>query len=136
MEMTLRPMNGTEHFYCYAQSQQLSMQTGLIGHLRADFGSSGKQFFSTFFDFRESLKSDGFRLEFDDVINALRDNPEYGGILTDRSTMDAFCRKHPESCVEEDRQYGFRADTEHYSYMIRVNPHKGECDSSFFLYWQ
>lgn len=134
MEMTLRPMTGTEHFYCYSQSQQLSMQTGLIGHLRADFGSTGKQFFSTFFDFRDSLKSEDFRMEFDDVINALRDDSQYGGILTDRKAMAAFCRKHPESCVEYDRQYGFRADTEHYSYMIRVNPHKGEYNLYCYCY--
>lgn len=134
MEMTLRPMTGTESFYCYAQSQQLSMQTGLIGHLRADFGSTGKEFYSAFFDFRESLKSEDFRAEFDDVINAMRDSPEYGGILKDRSSMASYCRKYPESCVEYDRQYGFRADTEHYSYLIRVNPHSGEYNLYCYCY--
>lgn len=134
MDMTLRPMTGTEHFYCYAQSQQLSMQTGLIGHLRADFGSNGNGFFSTFFDFRDSLKSDDFKAEFDDVINTLRENPEYGGILKSRGTMNSYCYKHPESVIEDDRQYGFRADTEHYSYMIRVNPHKGEYNLYCYCY--
>ena len=42
-----------QRLYTYANSQQISMQTGLIGHLRADFGSNGKQFFSSFFDFRK-----------------------------------------------------------------------------------
>ena len=105
MELTFRPMAITEHAYCFAQSHQISTQAGLIGHLRADFGSMGTGFFSTFFDFRESLKSDAFKVEFDDVINTLREDPQYGGILKSRGVMNAYCHKHPESCVEADRQY-------------------------------
>ena len=43
-EMILRPMTLAERNYSYTQSQQLIMQTGCIGHLRADFGGNGKQF--------------------------------------------------------------------------------------------
>lgn len=134
MDMTLRPMTATEHAYCFASSRQISMQTGLIGHLRADFGSNGNGFFSTFFDFRNSLKSDDFKAEFDDVINGLRENPVYGGILKNRGAMNSYCYKHPESAIEADQQYGFRADTDHYSYMIRVNPHKGEYNLYCYCY--
>ena len=52
--MELRPMSKEEMLYCYAQSQQISMQTGLIGHLRGDMDSNGQGFFTTFFDFRSS----------------------------------------------------------------------------------
>ena len=72
MDMTLRPMFPAERNYCYSQSQQISMQTGLIGYLRADMDSNGKGFFSTWNDFRADLKSEDFKLEFDDVINELR----------------------------------------------------------------
>lgn len=34
-EMILRPMTMAERIYSYTQSQQLIMQTGCIGHLRA-----------------------------------------------------------------------------------------------------
>jgi len=44
MEMTVRPLTSQEISYCYAQSQQLTMQTGSIGYLRADFDSNGKNF--------------------------------------------------------------------------------------------
>lgn len=44
-EMTLRPMTAAEQMYSYSQSQQISMQTGLIGYLRADMDNSGKVFF-------------------------------------------------------------------------------------------
>lgn len=134
MELTLKPMTQAEQAYCYTQSQQICMQTGLIGHLRADFGSNGTGFYSTFFDFRESLKSDDFRAEFDEVINALREDKQYGGILTNRTAMSKFCHKHPGSSIEPDFNYGFRADTDHYSYMLRVNPHKGEYNLYCYCY--
>ena len=44
MDMTIRAMTPEERNYCYSQSQQISMQTGLIGHLRGDMGSNGKGF--------------------------------------------------------------------------------------------
>jgi len=102
MELTLRPMTHAEQAYCYTQSQQICMQTGLIRHLRADFGSNGTGFYSTFFDFRDSLKSDDFKAEFDEVINALREDKQYGGILTNRTAMSKFCHKHPGSSIEPD----------------------------------
>ena len=56
-EMTMRAMTPSEHNYCYTQSRQISMQSGLIGHLRADMGSDGGAFYSSFFDFQPELKT-------------------------------------------------------------------------------
>lgn len=131
-EMTLRPIFPTERNYSYAQSQQISMQTGLIGYLRADFGSNGKGFFSTWNDFRESLKSEDFKLEFDEVINELRKD---GNLLHDRSTLSRCCHRTPDSSYRNDRnEYGFRADTDHYSYVMRLNPNKGEYNLYCYCY--
>ena len=44
-ELKIRPLTEEERKYTYAQSMQLDGQTGNIGYLRGDFGSSGKQFF-------------------------------------------------------------------------------------------
>ena len=99
MDMTIRAMTPAERNYGYAQSQQISMQTGLIGHLRADMDSNGKGFFSTFFDFRADLKTEDFKAEFDKVINALRFDENYGGALKDRSALAAYCRRTPESSL-------------------------------------
>lgn len=127
MEMTIRPITTQEKSYCYAQSQQLTMQTGSIGYLRADFDSNGKNFYSTWFDHRKELKSDAFKSEFDDVINALRENPEYGGILKSRTDMTAYCRKNALAFEGSyTTEYGVRVDTDHYSYLLRMNPTKGD----------
>lgn len=134
MELTVRPMTQAEQAYCYSQSQQISSQTGLIGHLRADFGSTGTGFFSNFFDFRESLKSEDFKADFDEVINALREDKRFGGILTSRDAMRRYCNKHSDSSIEVGYNYGFRADTAHYSYMLRVTPKRGEYNIYCYCY--
>ena len=131
--MELRPMSKEEMLYCYAQSQQISMQTGLIGHLRGDMDSDGQGFFTTFFDFRDSLKTEKFKAEFDTVINALRKDPEYQQCLGNRGKLRAFCYAHPESRIQSDRDdYGFRVNTDAYSYLVRLNPNRGEYN--FYVY--
>ena len=134
MDLTLRPMTQAEQAYCYSQSQQISGQTGLIGHLRADFGSNGTGFFSNFFDFRKDLKAEDFKAEFDEVINALREDQRFGGILAGRTAMSKYCHKHPGSSIEPGYNYGFRADTAHYSYLLRVTPKKGEYNLYCYCY--
>jgi len=49
-DFTLRPLTVPERKYTYTQSSQLQGQTGNIGYLRGDFGSSGDQFYTTWFD--------------------------------------------------------------------------------------
>ena len=55
--MDYRVLTEAERKYTFSQSQQLSMQTGLIGYLRADFGSNGNEFWTTWNDFRKDLKT-------------------------------------------------------------------------------
>lgn len=133
-EMILRPMTLAERNYSYTQSQQLIMQTGCIGHLRADFGSNGKQFFSSWDDHRADLKSDTFKHELDEVINALREDEKYGYLLKNRGYLSSNCWRTPGCSFGNDREYGFRADTPHYSYMLRLNPNKGEYNIYCYCY--
>ena len=109
MDMEMKTMLPDERKYTYRQSQQISMQTSFIGYLRADFGSSGKEFYSSWNDFRKDLKTDEFKAEFDNVINSLREND---GILSGRGVMSKHCYDTPESAFENDREeYGVRVDT-------------------------
>lgn len=112
--MDYRVLTEAERKYTFSQSQQLSMQTGLIGYLRADFGSNGNEFWTTWNDFRKDLKTDEFKTEFDDVINGLRD----GDVLSGRKSMSSYCYSTPDSSFNDDRNhYGIRLDTEKYSYL-------------------
>ena len=133
-EMILRPMTLAERNYSYTQSQQLIMQTGCIGHLRADFGSDNKHFYSSWNDHRADLKSEDFKHEFEEVINTLRGEEKYGAVFKNRGALLSLCIRTPESSFENGKEYGFRADTDHYSYMFRLNPGKGEYNIYCYCY--
>lgn len=134
--MEQRPMNQDEHIYSYSQSQQISMQTGLIGYLRADMGSSGSEFWSTWNDFRKDLKTDEFKSEFDEVINSLRDND----FLKNRRALESYYHQHPEArfdgseIAKSMKYFGVRVDTKNYSYLMRLTPRKGEYNMYCYCY--
>ena len=134
MDMTIRPMTPQERMYSYTQSQQIMGQTGCIGHLRGDMDSSGTGFFSSWDDHDRELKTDAFKAELDDAVNAMRFDPQYGGVLKDRRSLGTYCHQHPESSFGNDREYGFRADTAQYSYLMRLNPNPGEYNLYIYCY--
>lgn len=131
--MEIRAMTQEEQKYTYQQSTQLEGQTGSIGYLRGDFANSGYGFYTTWFDTRGYRKTEEFSAEFDTVINALREDQ---GILHNRYDMKAFARQYPDSAFEGNcgTEYGFRADTEQYAYLIRCNPVKGDYNFYCFCY--
>lgn len=129
--MDFRVMKPAERNYTYSQSQQISMQTGCIGHLRADMDSNGEGFFSSWDDFRKDLKTQEFKDEFDAVINELR---KEAGILHNRGALSKFCFSTPDSSFGNDREYGVRVDMEKYAYLMRLNPHKGEYNLYCYCY--
>ena len=136
MDMSFRAATPSERNYAYSQSQQIAMQTGSIGHLRGDMDSNGKGFFTSWDDFRKDLKTDEFKAEFDNVINALRFDAQYGGVLKDRSSLTSYCYSHPESGFDASycTEYAFRADTEKYAYILRLNPTKGDYNLYCYCY--
>jgi hypothetical protein len=129
--MDFSVMKPEERNYTYSQSQQISMQTGCIGHLRADMDSNGEGFFSSWDDFRKDLKTQEFKDELDAVINELRED---GGILHNRGALSKFCFSTPDSSFGNDREYGVRVDTEKYAYLMRLNPYKGEYNLYCYCY--
>ena len=68
MDFSIRTATPAEQMYSYSQSGQIEAQTGCIGHLRADFGSDGNSFYSSWADHNASLKDQAFKDEFDHLI--------------------------------------------------------------------
>ena len=125
IELSIRPTTKTEDMYTYTQSSQIQGQTGCIGHLRADMDTNGEGFFSSWDDHRGYLKTEQFKEEFNEVINALRFGKE-DAFLKNRSALAQYCWNQPEARMyTEEENYGFRVDTDNYSYMMRLNPTKG-----------
>ena len=132
MEYEKRAAIETEDKYTFSQSQQISGQTGLIGYLRADMDTNGNGFFSTWNDYNEKLKTQEFKEEFDEVINSLR---EEGDILHNRKALAGYCYSNPQARMKTvDEYYGVRVDTDKYSYLLRLNPNKGEYNLYCYCY--
>ena len=127
-----RAMIEAEDKYTFRQSSQISSQTGLIGYLRADMDTDGNGFFSSWNDYRKDLKTDEFKQEFDEVINSLR---EEGDILHNRKDLAYYCYTNPQSKMETEQDYyGVRVDTDKYTYLLRLNPNKGEYNLYCYCY--
>lgn len=135
MELNLNPMSKLEQQYSYSHNEQVDAATRCLGHLRGDMGSTGNAFFFTWFDHCGELKTQAFKSEFDEVINALRFDKQYHGILSSRSAMSSYCYQHPECSYGPDvREHGVRIDTEGYSYLLRLNPSPGEYNFYCYCY--
>jgi hypothetical protein len=132
MELTFQTATPSERLYTARQSTQIAGQTGSIGHLRADMGEDGKGFFTKWQSYRENLDTEEFQQEFEGVLNALVGDGQYGGFLKSRDAMRDFCQEHPESGFNDGFAFGFRVDTAQYSYLIRLQPYKGE--ENLFIY--
>lgn len=130
--MKIRAITLEEWKYTFKQSQQLTGMTGCIGYLRGDFGKSGSEFYSTWFDLRKELKTEEFKRRLDTVINNLRSDAQ--GLLKDYSGMKEYVRQYPASHLEMEycTQYGFRIDFGKYVYLLRCNIQKN--DYNFYCY--
>lgn len=135
INVNIRPMTKTERMYCYTQSTQIMAQTGCIGHMVADMDTNGEGFYSKWFDHCTHLKTDKFKEEFDELINELRFNEKYEGILKNRNSMSKYCLTRIEAVFDNDMcEFGFRADTEEYTYMLRLDIRKGENNLYCYCY--
>lgn len=136
MDMMIRAMTPAERMYSYTQSTQIMAQTGCIGHLRADMDTDGNGFFSSWDDHRGDLKTQAFKDEFDEIINALRFDDAFDGILKNRAGLSRYCNRHPEAGFSGNycEEYGFRADTREFSYMLRLNPNRGDYNLYCYCY--
>ena len=132
MDLDMRALTEKEDKYTFSNSMQISMQCGLIGHLRADMDSDGNGFFSNWEDYRKELKTDEFKDEFDKVINSLR---EEGDILYNRKSLAKYCYSSPQAKMNNEQDYyGVRVDTQKYAYLCRLNPNKGEYNLYCYCY--
>ena len=118
------PAKAEEKELFYSEEMK-DAQHGTIGHLRMDTGSSGKEFWTTWWPHNgNALTTEKFSNELDEVVNAMR-GP--GGPLHSLMDMQNFCRRFGgDAVVEEGRSYGFKLDTEDFRYMFRLTPSRGD----------
>ena len=57
-----------------------------------------------------------------------------GAILESRDALRKFCYGAPEASYGNDREWGIRVDTQEHSYLMRLNPNKGEYNLYCYCY--
>ena len=103
------PAHKEQHKFAYS-SEENDKVYKCIGHLRADFGRSGNEFWTSWWEHgNDGLKTQEFKDAFDEAINILRRTD--GDINHSRSAMDRYCWDFPAARESEDsNNYIFRMD--------------------------
>ena len=121
----LRPASPEEAGLFYALPPEKDTEFGTVGHLRADFGRHGTDFWTTWWPRGpEELNSQEFKREFDDLVNTLRET----GPLQSFNDMRRYCHEHggeiPGGICTQN--YGYIIETETHRYALRCNPQAGD----------
>lgn len=130
MNLNIREMLPNERDYAYTQSYQLMTQSGCITLMRGDFGNGGKTFYPDYEDQIKQYRTKEFATEFDSVIKEFYKV----GILADRDSMLEYCCARPDGRFMGNfsREYGYRVDTEKYTYLLRCI--LALSDNNFYCY--
>lgn len=120
--IALRPASREEAGLFYSELDEGKDEAlGTVGHLRLDFGSGGKEFWSTWWPHnRDQLNTPEFKQDLQEFVDALRES----GPLKNLAAMGAYCRQQGGAITEDGRSYGYIAETEHYRYCLRCTPYQ------------
>lgn len=74
--------------------------------------------------------------EIEGIINpdSRRNDAVCGAILSDRKLLFDFCHVNESAGFGNDREWGIRVNTKEYSYLMRLNPNKGEYSLYCYCY--
>ena len=128
----LRPASREEAGLFYSQvEEERDLQAGTVGHVRMDFGSSGKGFHHSWWPHNEDQFNTGeFKDDLQEVVDALRAD----GPLKDLSAMSTYCHQNGGAITQDGRSYGYIAETKHYRYCLRCTPSPGDYQGYLYCY--
>ena len=127
----VRPAQPEEVGAFFAQTPEQDALMGAIGHVRMDFGGSGKEFWHTWHPRgREELNSPEFKAELQQVVDKLQET-----VLKDLSPMHRFCCENGGDIPSGwSQNYAYVVETEHYEYCLRCNPVQGDYQAYLSCY--
>ena len=126
----LRPASREEAGLFYSNDERDEV-LGTVGHLRMDFGSGGKGFYHTWWPHNEDrFNTPEFKEALQEFVDAMRQN----GPLKNLAAMNTFCWHNVSEFSENDRVYGFVAETEHYRFCLRCTPRPGDYQGYLYCY--
>jgi hypothetical protein len=128
MPYELQPFEPPESGLFYRMDGETAERHGQIGHLRVDFGKSGREFWTTWFDNQKHLKSYAFKEDFNGLMGSLRSE-----IFKDRASMRLFCGR-TEGVSLGERGAGFKLRSGGYTCYLRCKPGEHDYDAYLFAY--
>ena len=118
----LRPASREEAGLFYSNDERDEV-LGTVGHLRMDFGSGGKGFHDTWWPHNEDrFNTPEFKEALQEFVDAMRQS----GPLKNLAAMNTYCWHNGGEISENDRVYGFVAETERYRFCLRCTPRPGD----------
>ena len=128
----IRPASIEEVGLFYSQTDEAEDAVlGTVGHIRMDFGASGKEFYHTWWPHNGDQFNTG---EFKDELQKFVDMLRSDGPLTNLASMRNYCYQHGGKITEDGRCFGYIAETEHYRYCLRCTPSPGEYQGYLYSY--
>ena len=128
----LRPASIEEAGLFYSQMDEAEDAVlGTVGHIRMDFGASGKEFYHTWWPHNGDQFNTG---EFKDELQKFVDMLRSDGPLTNLASMRNYCYQHGGKITEDGRCFGYIAETEHYRYCLRCTPSPGDYQGYLYCY--
>ena len=128
----IRPASIEEAGLFYSQMDEAEDAVlGTVGHIRMDFGASGKEFYHTWWPHNGDQFNTG---EFKDELQKFVDMLRADGPLTNLASMRNYCYQHGGKITEDGRCFGYIAETEHYRYCLRCTPSPGEYQGYLYSY--
>lgn len=120
----IRPASHEEAGLFYSQMKETDdAALGTVGHVRMDFGSSGKGFYHTWWPHNDDQFNTGeFKGELQEVVDMLRAD----GPLKDLASMRSYCYRNGGGITQDGRCFGYIVETEHYRYCLRCTPSPGD----------
>ena len=136
IELDLRPPRADEKKMFYSAPTDADDEAlATVGHLRADFGSSGKDFQSSWNPHNgDRFNTPEFKAALKEFVDSLRKS---GGPLKSLSAMRKYCAERgAEAKLEDQGTYGFIAETEdlNYKFALRFTPSPGQYHLYLYAY--
>ena len=129
-DFELRPASVEEAGLFYSDEGQ-DPALGTVGHLRMDFGSGGKGFYYTWWPHNgDRFNTPKFKDALQEFVDAMRRD----GPLQSLSAMNTYCWHNGGEISDNDRVYGFIAETEQYRFCLRCTLRPGDYQGYLYCY--
>lgn len=135
--MKLIKLNEIYKEYTYESGYSEKRRAGCIGIMTGRLNEEESSISVYWEIFDSERKTPFFMKDFDDVINALRVRKDKSpGPLFNRPTLDNFCKTHKGNLqyCNGSVLYGFKIETQFYTYLFKIDPRKDKDNIRVFCY--